>query len=544
MTYILLLLAAVVLTLLVFWKKRSLYKEYRDEEFLYYFLRSSLEFLVPLTIVLSFYLGLLAVISMGWQDISLQSLIRLEGFLATIHSYTQWKLSKLAVLGIFVGIFVLGLLRLPLETRTNLYQRVETIYKWNKRIYVFFVLLCSFTLLGTQLGPVSDDLKLRIKLTREGYAELRKETEETLSEAVAVELHTKTHDSLPPAYQTALKQSEEIGSQASVLQHHYVSAQREYGVKSNKTEAVLVPIETRRRANLETEIRLPAHSSSKRVTAPEPEPREVTYRKVTEAKTAITEYRKKTPGRIITFLSTVDGKKLTVQGAKVVTDFMKSGALSPVLKAHPLAELFVDTFFKPMDDVMKAKIEKFADGAARSFTQNPGTIESTIKSESLKIVNETQIKISPEMAQKGDESGRALREELTKIEAAKAEVDSGIQRAKDTKVEKLFAQLQSPDESVRRSAARELSRNTDLSQSKVNQLVSIMRNGNRSWVTNRYRPPGLHCTDITHTSVKYYAASALEGMKSKFVTDQIVSEARRSMSDSVTTRRVTDPGWI
>jgi len=544
MTPILILLAVLILTLLVYWKKRSLAKEHRDKEFLYYFLRSSLEFLVPLTIVLFFYLGLLAVISLRWQDISLQSLIRLEEFLATIHSYTKWKLSKLMVLGLFVGIYILGLLRLPLEIREKFYKGVEWVATWGKRAYVVFVLLCSFTLLGTQLGPVSDDLKLRIKLTRDGYADLHHQVEEAISEEVAIQLHTKTHDSFPVPYQTALKKPEEVGSRATVLQNHYAQAQSEYGVKSTKAETVISTVQERRNAKIETEIRLEREASTETRTVFEPELAQTTYRKVTEASAAITNHRQKTQGRFVSFLNTVDGKKLTVQGAKVVTGFMKSGAFSSWIKTYPIAEPFIDVFFKTLDDKIKATVERVADNATRSVVQDPQTMETTINSESSKIVSQTEIKIAPETMQKVNESAARLEAELATIESAKVEIDIGIQQARDVKTEKLIAQLQSPDESVRRSAMGELSRTTDISEAKVNQLINIMRTGSRRWVTDISRPPGHHCTDYEYTSIRYYAASALEGMKSPHVTDKIVSEARACRFNSITTTRVTDPGWI
>jgi len=544
MTPILILLAVLILTLLVYLKKRSLAQEGRGKELLYFFLKSSLEFLVPLTIVLFFYLGLLAVISFRWQDISLQSLIRLEEFLTTIHSYTKWKLSRGMVLGLFVVIYILGLLRLPLETRKKLYIGVESVGRWSKRAYVLIVLLCSFTLLGTQLGPVSDDLRLRIKLTRDGYADLRQQTEEAISEEVAFQLHTKTHDSFPAPYQTALKKPEEVGSRATDLRNHYARAQSEYSVKSPKAETVLSTVEERRNAKFETEIHLDREANVERRTTSEPEPAQLTYRKVTEAKAAIVNHRQKTQGRMISFLSTYDGKKLTVQGAKVVTDLMKKEAFSSWIKTYPIAGPFIDVFLATLDEKIKATVEQMADNATRSVLQNPENTGTTINTESAKIVSQTEIRISPEIVQKANESATRLEEELATIESAKVEVDTGIQQARNVKTEKLIAQLQSPDESVRRSAARELSRTTDISEAKVNQLISMMRNGSRNWVTSTYRPPGHHCTDYEYTSIKYYAASALEGMKSQHVTDKIVREARTCMSNSITTKRVTDPGWI
>jgi hypothetical protein len=73
MSNILLLVAACFVTILVFRKKHSLKEELRQDEVLYYFLKSSLEFLGPFTLALLLFVGLLLVISTGWQSICRRS---------------------------------------------------------------------------------------------------------------------------------------------------------------------------------------------------------------------------------------------------------------------------------------------------------------------------------------------------------------------------------------------------------------------------------------------------------------------------------------
>lgn len=545
MTHILLLAAVLALTILVFTKKRRLEQAGRDKEILYYFLKSSLEFLVPFTLVLLFYLGLLIVISLAWESVSLQSLIRLEDYLATIHSYTKWKLSKGVVLILFVGVFALSLLRIPLETRKKLYSGVDWFYTWSKRAYVLFVLLCSFTLLGTQLGKPTDDLRLRIKLVRDGYAELRHETEDALSEEVVLQFHAKTRDSFPPVYQTALKRPEEIGAKATNLRSNYAAAQSEHGVKSGKAEVVLSKFEARNRSSLQTEVRLTDEAGrTPKTSVSESAPGQITFRKLNEARTSIESYRQKTRGRFISFLSTEDGKKLTVQGAKVVTDFLKSELVSSWTRRYPIAEPFLDVFFKTLDEKIKAKLESFADNATSEIIKSPANVEATINTEAAKVVNQTEVKLSPEMMQKAEQSGAQLAEELASIEAAKAEIDEGIQQSKDRRIDKLISQLQSPDKVTRETAVQGLSESSDISRVKVEKLISLMRNGRQSWVTDRTRNEGHHCTDYQYTSVKYYAASALEQMSSPHVSNELKLEARACQFTSITTKTVTDPGWI
>jgi hypothetical protein len=535
MSYILLLAVACFLTIVALRKKHSLKDEFRDNEVLYYFLKSSLEFLVPFTFVLLAYGGLLLVISTMWQSISLQSLIWLEDFLTTIHSYTKWKLSKLMVLGFFIGIYVLGFFGMRFEVRKRLYEGVESLYTWGKRIYVFFVLLCSFTLLGTQLGQPTDDLRLRIKLTRDGYAELRQQTKDALSEAVAVKLHSKTHDSFPPDYHAALKRPQEIGTQTKSLRAYYTKAQTELGVRSSKAESVLRQAEARTRSasDLQTEIQGAEETSDKRANVSNSEPGDVTYQKISEAKAAVQDYQQKTRGKLISFLTTEDGKRLTVQGAKIMTDVLKSRVVSSWIKLYPISEPLIDVFFKTLDETLKAKLEKLAADLTPSIVERPANFETAINDESTELASQTEIKTSPEMIGKAKQSGAQLEQEIAGIEAAKTEV-----------FEALTVRLHSPSKSDRATAASHLSETPDISEAKVNRLIVIMRKGNQQWITSRYRIEGHHCTDYEYTSVRYYAATAVERIKSPYVNEELVREARRCQDKSVTTKTVTDPGWI
>jgi hypothetical protein len=548
MITIIIFIVACGLTVFVFKKTRYLKKQARDKEIRYHFLKSSLEFLVPFTFVMFFYIGLLAVVSLAWESISLQSLIRLEEWLATIHSYIKLKPSKTMVLGLFLGIYTLGLLRIILlEKRKKLYTDIDIFYKWTKRLYVVFVLLCSFTFLGTQLGEPSNDLRLRIKLTRDGYADVHKQTQEAISEEVAVQLYAKSYDSFSPAYHTALKLPEQIASEANTLRGYYVKAQNEYGVKSIKAEFALSAIEAHRKAviNLKTEIQMPKDGLHESTNVAKPDPSQISYRKIKEAKVAIENYRQKTRSRFITFLTTEDGKRLTIQGAKVMTDILKSELFSPWIKAYPIAEPIIDVFIKAVDDTGEAKIEKTADNATPSIIQSPDNTQPIVNDEASKLAAQTKIKISPEIMEKANQSGQQLEQALTHLKAAKVDLDSGIKQVENSRIERLIAQLHSPDATIRKTAAQNLSQNgTKLSQTKVNELIDIMRHGNKNWITSRTRNEGHHCTDYEYTSIRYYAATALSDMNSQYVSQDITREARQNQSDSVTTERVTDPGWV
>lgn len=548
MIAIFLFIIACGLIIFMFKKSRSLQEQNRTNEIRYLFLKSSLEFLVPFAFVMFFYVGLLAVVSIAWESISLQSLIWLEEWLTTIHSYISLKPSMTMVLGVFLGIYALGLLRVILpEARKKLYANINTFSKWTRRLYVVFVLLCSFTLLGTLLGEPSSDLRFRIKLTRDGYADVQKQTQEALSEEVAFQLYTKVYNSFPPTYHAALKLPVKIGSEANSLRGFYAKAQNEYSVKSKKAESALSLIEANRKAitNLNTEIKIPKGVLNKSTNVTEPDPHKIIFRKIKKSKVAIKNYRQKTRARFITFLTTEDGKRLTIQGAKVVPDIIKSELFSAWIKTYPIAEPIIDVFIETMDETVKAKVEKTADKVTRSIIQSPNNTQITVNGEASRLAAQTEIKISPKIMKKANQDSKKLEQQLRNLEEAKTEIDNSITKVENSRTEKLIAQLNNPDAQVRKTAAQNLTQKGDkISQSKVNKLIDIMRHGKKRWITSRTRNEGHHCTDYEYTSINYYAANALSGMNSQYVSRDIIREAKQRKSNSVTTERVTDPGWV
>jgi hypothetical protein len=108
---------------------------------------------------------------------------------------------------------------------------------------------------------------------------------------------------------------------------------------------------------------------------------------------------------------------------------------------------------------------------------------------------------------------------------------------------RLIVQLRSPSEEQRDNAATLLSRlGEELTEAVVEEIIKTMRYGTDNWSRYLYRRS--HCTWYERTTVKYYAAKSLVNMKSSYVTDEIVREARNKANKEKTTYRVTDPGWI
>jgi hypothetical protein len=542
-----LLIVAFVLTLRVRKGKRNL--ERQDEKNVrYYFLKNTYDFLLPFTFVLSLYLALVAVVSVAItsDSTSLKFLFELEKVLATIKSYFFLKLSPVQVLLCYIVLYVIGVFPVFLAKRKQIYKWLEKYYlPWTKRIYIALVLLCSFTLFGTQVGRPETDLQVRIKTIRSGYAQLQRKTQEILSEEVAFQLYTKAHDSLPPSYAKALAVPKDIQEQVASLHDYYAKSKSEYGTKTDNAESILAKSSQRNEeaSRVDTELRLTDESVSANTHFTEPEA-EISYRKIKEAEKAIETVKQNRPSRAITFFESQEGKKIVLQLEKIISSRLTKEMFASVTQMWPYSEPIIDVFINTLDDKLKAIILEGVDNITKRIVRSPAEAENAIREETTKVVNQTVITVPEETAAKASQAGAELDQELANIEAARVEIEKGVQQARDSQAAKPIAELHSPDETVRDNAARRLSEMGErLSEAKVKELINIMRRGSQTW-TSSYREEGHHCTWYEYTPIRYYAAKALATMKSKYVNGEIVSEANRRQFDSITRKRVTDPGWI
>lgn len=529
-------------------KTRSLKSQGKNKQIRYHFLKSTLEFLFPFAFVMMFYSVLIIFASYFWDLIGFHSLIKIEDYLEHIYSVTKWKLGIEIVLPLFIGIYALGLLRvISLKKRIRLYSAIDNVSKWTKRIYILFVFLCSFTILGTQLGDPSNDIKIRLKLIRDGYADIYNKTNSAISEEVAFQLYNKSTDAFPANYQSALKLTEKIGSDVGSLSSKYSHAQKEYNIKSIETESILKATNKHLDtiSNLRKDITIQNEQLSDNLEISDGDLQGISCRKIKKAKDKIKAYIKNTRSKVINILSTEDGKRLSIQGAKVMSNVLKSELFSQWIKEYPIVEPVIDVFIKTADETSKSKIEEISKKSTFSIIEHPEKTQSIVVTEASKIVDDTKIKVSPEIIEKANKRVEQIAALLERIKESSNEIDTKIKDAEDTKIEEFIAQLSNSDKSIRVNGANNLSKmGKIIEREKINKIINIMRTGKKEWETDHNRPSGHHCTDYEYTSIRYYAATAINGMDSQFVTESIRNEAKGIKRSSVRSERVTDPGWV
>ena len=539
-----LFIASSIISFVLRRKKRQLQDRGDDKRLSYYFVKNSLEFFAPLSIATGLYTALLLFVSLVSERASAGYLQKLETTLETWKSFysAHIKLSLMQVMILLAVLYISGLFLISAETS----KQLDTFFKkgrlWLRRVYVLLVLLCSFTFFGIQPGDPATDLSVHIKTIRGEYSNLRKNTRAALAKAAANQLVTKIQSQLPPSYHNAVSLASKTESEKVHLQDSYAKAQHKYEVKVVEVESILAKTRPAEAGGPGSDVTDKNYEVADENIS-EADSAQVTETEVRSAEAEASKVLQELPAPEFEFPNAEGAKRLLAEVPKAFSSRAKSALFSSLIKESSFAEPIIDVLLATFDDKVKAKWEETIDRAMKAIMRNPANAPQAIKDEASGFVKQAEVKIPPEAINTSERLSVTAGADLATIQRAQTQMESDIKRVQDARAEALIAKLHSPGESERKEAARELSAmGEELSKEKVNELVSTMRRGGQTWRKFLYREG--HCDFFEYTSVKYYAADALEGMKSPYVSDEIAREASRCKDTSVTTNRITDPGWI
>jgi hypothetical protein len=538
------LFAVLLATIILIKLNSSLKKTEKNKSIGYYLVKNSLEFFVPLTITLIFYSGLMLFVTEGWVFFSYGTLKQLESVITEIARYTKYYLSVELVFGLYLIVFLLGFLRLPYERRNTLYQGIAGVSKWSKRIYVLFVLLCSFTILGTHLGEASKILNVKLKLIRDDYAGLQIKIENVLTQKVADELYTKTLGDLPPSYKSAIDLYQANYLKEKQLLDKYLILHNTYGINLKQANSI------RLKHKKQNEIlkKLESYIITRKPSLNRPniinyyDLEKVNYRDIAKVNSYVDNITSKSNNNRIIIFRSIDKKALSIQGAKAFSGIIKSEMFMAWIKAYPIIDPIVDILFNTLDEKLKTQIEN----NSRKITSRVGQdkidgrfIDNIIS----KIINEHKTISNKKLISEITKIANIKKTKLARLVNIEQGINRRIKKAENRIARNLINELGNSSESIRDKAVNRLSQMGEkLSKTHISKIDKIMNHGKAKWSKKLYRES--HCTWYQDKSVKYYAASVLLNAKSKYITTTMVSNARKIRIKSITKRRVTDPGWI
>ncbi|HEY2293913.1 MAG TPA: hypothetical protein VGM86_24690 [Thermoanaerobaculia bacterium] len=538
--------AAILAFILVVWfhhRINLLEKSGRKDQLSYYFYRNSVEVLLSFLVVTLAY-GVLLVVAIYFSDsFSVRSLVGLEKTLEHIKaSFSRLKLGPVGVFVVLLALFGLGMLRFPAEKSKRLRDGFEKYKMVTRRIYILLALLCSFTLFGSLPGDPTSHLRLQIKSVRDGYASLREEVRKSIAQRVADDLVQKTVEALPPSYQGALASAGPV-EQSAALRDRYAWAKAEYGLSNDKAGRIVAlagerPAQaTRKRSDTEASTR----SASK--PAEESVPEEASFDKVQSARNLFHRQAPPTLSKMRALLKMPGAKEVIAQIPKILTGGAKQVLARELIAEYPILEPLLDSLVKTADDAFEKRLGDKVERVARSLAKDPSSSGGAAEEASAGLVRDAKIAITPEIAKAAEDRAQEFQESLAAVKEASADLESGIRRAEEKRIDRWIADLRSPKEEVREKAVGELVKRSDnMSRAHVEKLRRLARGGGPEWSKHLSREG--HCDWYEKTSARYYAGTVLTQVKNPYMTDAILREAENARDKGKDTYKVTDPGWI
>ena len=531
--------AAFFMTFVALVAKRTQENEGNTRTFRYALTKSSLEFLIPLDVVLLFYLVAYLIIPSQWEEVPVESLIRWEQRLETMSILTGGlKFSAFAIFIVFVVLWVAGLLRAEVRrVQEPIRDAVVGTNRWIGRAYVVLVLLASFTLLGTQAGSVSSEVKLRIKVTRDGYADLRRDIADALTEEIAYRTAERAYAELPPRYRDALAQVHVIAEKKSELSATYSTARVNHGVESPAVDRVLYA------AAVDPPQNRALLARSTAPTAQTEPPPKITYRNIQEARDQIKSLREKRHRRANWFIESPGGRDVILQIPKLVTYATTRATLESLKGSYPILDPLVDVITEAIDERVSHAVNRRLDAVRDAALANPKKAAIVIEEEVVKIVAGSKIAASDTVRSEAERAAGEVSRQLGAIDAARSDVERRVTTAARNEIDREIGRLSASKEDVREAAVTRLVElGPRMERRHVGRLASLAQQSEPSWTVEDGREH--HCTWYLETSVRYYAGRVLRSCGSPHVTSRVSDIAERAYDKGQRRYKVTDPGWI
>lgn len=539
--------AAAVMGAFACWRLRArIVREGRGASVGCKLLGHSLEFLATLAAVLLLYHLLLVAIAAGWPHVSPQALLKLEQRLDLARaSVERFKPGWLTTLAILLAIYLLGAARVWVFRTDGPLRAFKKAKAAVRMAGTALLLLCSFTLLGAELGEPAATLAIRVRTTQEAHGALRREVEQALLGSVADRLDERVATAWGPAFRALPRVAGQAAASAGALQRDLTTARQEQRVTRPDAERALKRHAQVPRAGAGALALAARGASAEAVVAPEMSEPWAPYRVVEKARNAVAKAVQGRAGRELAGHLT-GGSLQSLLGAIV----------RPVAEAHPLLKPALDVISSTLGDDLRARVDRELDSLTRSVVEAPEQAQALLSGAATRVGAAVEEAIPPEVVHESEGAVKQLEEDLHGLELARAQLAETVRAAREAALARVLktrrealnrtiAQLRSPKKELRERAAAELSNAGEtLDAHQVERVVELMRHGRDRWLTSTEREEGHHCTWYEHTSVRHYAALALTTMKSAYVTPAVLRESRDAMRDGVTREKVTDPGWI
>jgi hypothetical protein len=364
------LVASLLLSWFSFSRKRMLARYYGPETLPVKIFGHLFEWSTSLALVLLFYDALLFLLRSGWQWITVDDLLWMERSLAALqHAVDELKPSWVGSLVIIVALYLLtrSWIRLGESTAFSFYRKIKDVLHVMNAL---LVLLCLFTLLGSQPGNAAATLEIRLHQERSEYGVLRGEMKGALASAAVNQVFEEITKASPNA-SAAANLMDLSASEADSLRKTYAAALRYH---SEPIQHWIDRTEAQRRA-----LR---YAAQPRASAEHPPdaieeirlPGDTTYRRILRAETNIKKFEDTFRPKLRQLLQRLGANDALMQMPDLAIDSV-SKILDPVAGANPWLKPFFDVLTSTVSDKTEMALKEKLDDLTKTAATSPDRVE-------------------------------------------------------------------------------------------------------------------------------------------------------------------------
>lgn len=419
--------------------------------FRYHLCASGVPYLISMGIATTAFVLLTLCLRWFGDDLGFETLQQMENLFATVSGFfaDNLKLSEVKVLGILLAILLVSAVlsardgrrdplvagpdsAAPSDTRAVLvlHRAVEVYARHSGPVAAGLATMASLTFFGLQLGAPTDDLQVRIKTVRAGYAEVAIRTEAALTQRVTQSLYTKVRQAFPAPYGAALDLPPQLDRATDDLREHAARARSGHGVTVSEVEELL-------RSHAERRPTLDALDSRLRVEGggrPPTVPPTLSRRTLDAAQQRVVAHDSGPPIELVD----LGHRRFTLQIEKVVTERI-AVLTKPLTEAVPILEPLMQGFVESLDQAFQERIGRAYDRLLEVAVRDAKAFDGAVEREARAIVAETDVGPPVERsAARAEQQSGLLRQALDSVALGRStidlRVDESVQRQRSRPV--------------------------------------------------------------------------------------------------------------
>jgi hypothetical protein len=417
----LVLVASLLLSCFCFSRKRMLARHYRAETLPAKIFSHIFEWSFSLALVMFFYDALLFLLRSGWQWVTVDGLLLMERRLAAFqHAVDELKPSWMGSLVIIVALYLLARswIRLGESTTFRFYRKIKDgLHVMN----TFLVLLCLFTMLGSQPGKAAATLEIRLRQERSEYGVLRGEMKGALAGATVNQLFEKITKASPNAG-AAANLMNASASEAEALRKTYAAAMSyhsepiQHWINRTEAERTALRFATEHRASVEPppdaieEVRLPG---------------ETTYKRILKAEANIKKFEETFRPQLRLLLQRLGANDAFMQMPDLAIDSV-SKMLDPIAEANTWLKPFFDVLTSTVTDATEMALEEKLDDATKTAATNPDRVKALLPEAAEDLIRPTPPHITQEAELRFGREVNEIKGREFEVQRLSAMLDRGL----------------------------------------------------------------------------------------------------------------------